>query len=247
MLWIALGLGLVTAIANVLGSYLAVLQHEPSHRFTAGTLGFGGGFVLAAALLEMVPASLERGASMPAFVAAGYLLIFLLEQLLNVHLHRLPEESRPSNLSLGTGVASFIAFNTHDFIDGLAMGAGMVTEMRLGIMVFLAVLFHEVPAGFVIASIMRGAGWSRAAALLAGVSLGMITLVGIALPFWLGAINSFFSDVLLALAAGTFVYLGATLLVPLSEAGKSRWITLLVVLGFAVFFLSSQLVTLFLG
>lgn len=246
MLLIALGLGLLTAVANVLGSYLAVVRHEPSHRFTAGTLGFGGGFVLAAALLEMVPASLQGGPSMPAFIAAGYLLIFLLEQLLNVHLHRLPEGPQPTDIPWATGIASLIAFNTHDFIDGLAMGAGMVTELSLGIMVFLAVLFHEVPAGFVIAAIMRGAGWSRRGSILAGVSLGLITLVGIAIPFWLGKISPFLTDVLLALATGTFVYLGATLLVPLSEAGKSRWITLLVVLGFAVFFLSNWLVKLFL-
>lgn len=247
MLLIALGLGLVTAVANVLGSYLAVLRHQPSQRFTAGTLGFSGGFVLAAALLEMVPASLERGPWMPTSIAAGYLLIFLLEQFLNVHLHRLPEGSHPANIPFATGIASLVAFNTHDFIDGLAMGAGMVTDIGLGVMVFLAVLFHEVPAGFVIAAIMRGAGWSRRAALLAGVSLGVITLAGIALPFWLGAIDVFYSDVLLALAAGTFVYLGATLLVPLSEAGKSRSITLLVALGFAVFALSNWFVRLFLG
>jgi zinc transporter ZupT len=46
----------------------------------------------------------------------------------------------------------------------------------------------------------------------------------------------------LAFAAGNFIYVGATLLVPLSESGKSRWITLLVVLGFAIFYVSSRLV-----
>jgi zinc transporter ZupT len=135
-----------------------------------------------------------------------------------------------------------IAFNAHDFIDGVAMGAGMVADMRLGIVIFLAVLFHELPAGFVIAAIMRAAGWSRRAAVLAGVSLGLITLVGIALPFQLGQINPFAADALLALASGTFIYLGATLLVPLSEAGKSRLIPFLVVLGFIVFVISNSLV-----
>lgn len=251
MLWITLGLGLLTALANVLGSCLAVLRRQPSRRFTAAALGFGGGFVLAAALLEMLPESLERGPTMPVFVGCGYLLVFLIEQFLNVHLHRLPEENNPAGpavpIPISTGIASLVAFNVHDFIDGLAMGAGMVAEPRLGIVIFLAVLFHEVPAGFVIAAIMRGAGWSRLGAIMAGLSIGLITLVGIALPFWLGQISSFVTDSLLALATGTFIYLGATLLIPLSEAGKSRAITLSVVLGFAVFFLSSQLVTLFLG
>ena len=242
MFALALSLGVITAVANVLGSVLAVIKHEPSHRFTAGTLGFGGGFVLATALLEMIPESIERGPSMPAFVAAGYLMIFLLEQLLNVHLHGIPEKSHISNVPVATGVASLVAFNTHDFLDGLAIGSGMVAETGLGIMIFLAVLFHEVPAGFVIASIMRGAGWSRGGAILAGGSLGVITLFGIAIPFWLGEINSYLTDAMLALATGTFIYLGATLLVPLSEAGKSRGITFLVALGFAAFFLTSWLV-----
>jgi zinc transporter ZupT len=246
MLSLALGLGLLTAIANILGTCLAVLQHQPSRSFTAGTLGFSGGFILAAALLEMVPKSMERGPSMPVFVALGYLIVFVLEQSLNVHLHHLPDESDPRHLPVSASLASLIAFNVHDFIDGVAIGAGMVAEINLGFLVFLAVLFHEVPAGFVIAAIMRGAGWSRMSAALAGGSLGLITLVGIVLPFWIQEFSAFLSDALLALAAGTFIYLGATLLVPLSEAGKSRWITGLVVIGFVAFLVTHWLVSLFL-
>lgn len=250
MFFLALVLGLITAIANVLGSLLAVLQRRPSHRFTAAALGFSGGFVLAAAFLEMLPESLERGPMMPAFVGLGYLLIFLIEQLLNVHLHRLPEESNQSSgaasIPVATGIASLAAFNIHDFIDGLAIGSGMIAEPRLGVVIFLAVLFHELPAGFVIAAIMRGAGWSRPGAVMAGLAIGLITLVGIAVPFWLGEISTALTDSLLALATGTFVYLGATLLIPLSEAGKSRPITLSVVVGFAVFFISDWLVGFFL-
>lgn len=247
ILQIALLLGVLTAIGNILGSCLAILHYEPSRRFTAGALGFSGGFVLAAALLEMVPESLERGASMPLFVALGYLLVFLTEQMFNVHMHHLPEEENRSHIHSATGVASLVAFNTHDFIDGVAIGAAMVADMRLGIVVSLAVLLHEIPAGFVIAAIMRGAGWSRLGALFSGVSLGLITLVGILLPFGLGGISTLLTDALLALSAGTFIYVGATLLVPLSEAGKSRWITFLVFLGFGVFLISDWLVKLFLG
>ncbi|MGH7773011.1 MAG: ZIP family metal transporter [Candidatus Binatia bacterium] len=247
MLHIALIMGLVTAVGNVLGSCLAIMQYRPSRSFTAGALGFSGGFVLAAALLEMVPESLSRGALMPPFVALGYLLVFLMEQSFNVHMHHLPEEGDSSIVPSATGIASLVAFNAHDFIDGLAIGSAMVTDIRLGVVVSLAVIFHEVPAGFVIATIMRSAGWSRAAAVMAGGSLGLITLVGIALPFWAGKISPFLTDALLAVAAGTFIYLGATLLVPLSEAGKSRWITLLVFLGFAVFFASNWVVRFLLG
>ena len=193
----------------------------------------------------MVPESLERGPAMPAFIALGYLVVFLIEQLLNVHLHSLPDEPNPVGVPVAASLASLVAFNVHDFIDGLAIGAGMLGGTELGVLVFLAVLLHEVPAGYVIAAIMRGAGWGRWAAVGAGGSLGIITLVGIVLPFWIQEFSQFFTDALLALASGTFIYLGATLLVPLSEAGKSRWITLLVVFGFIAFAVTGWLVRLF--
>ena len=242
MLRFALGLGLLTAVANILGSALAVLQREPSRRFTAAALGLSGGFVLAAALLEMVPESLTRGPAMPGFVAMGYLLVFLIEQFTNVHLHSLPDDAHHLRVPVATGIASLIAFNVHDLVDGLAIGAGMIANPELGMLIFLAVLLHEIPAGFVIAAIMRGSGWSRWASMVAGGSLGLVTLIGIVLPFWAWRVDRYFADVLLALAAGSFIYVGATLLVPLSEAGKSSWITLLVVLGFVIFYGSSHLV-----
>lgn len=242
MLSIALLLGLLTALANILGSALAVLQREPSRRFTAAALGLSGGFILAAALLEMLPESLSRGPSMPGYVAVGYLSLFLIEQFTNVHLHSLPDDDHLVPVPVAAGFASLIAFNVHDFIDGLAIGAGMIAKTDLGILIFLSVLLHEIPAGFVIAAIMRAAGWSRWSAMVAGGSLGVVTIIGIILPFWARELKPSFADALLAFAAGNFIYVGATLLVPLSESGKSRWITLLVVLGFAIFYVSSRLV-----
>lgn len=242
MLWFALVLGALTAVANILGSLLAIMQRQPSRRFTASALGFSGGFILAAALMEMTPATLARGSDLAIYIALGYLLVFFVEQFFNVHLHSLPDEHHPVVIPAAAGIASLIAFNVHDFVDGLAMGASMIAGSELGMLVFVAVLLHELPAGFVIAAIMRGAGWSRWGAFVAGGSIGVITLVGIVLPFWMQQFNPRIADVLLALATGTFIYLGATLLVPLSEAGKSRAITLLVLLGFVAFYISKELV-----
>ena len=269
MLLIALGLGLLTALANILGSYLAGLPRHASRPFMAGVVGFGGGFLLGAALLEMLPETLERrpGAAMPVFVGLGYLLIFVIEQLLNVHVHRLPEEElheqsgnpvghrethlpRTEQTALipwATGLAALVAFNIHDFLDGLAIGASMVASTELGLLVFLAVVLHEVPAGAVVGGLMLASGRSRRTALLAGASIGIVTLVGIAIPFGLGEVSPYLADTFLALATGTFIYVGATILIPLSEAGRSRLVTLSVVLGFAAFYLTERLVTVLFG
>ena len=261
---LALFLGLITTLATLLGSYLAVLPKHPSARTISAAIAFGGGFILAAAILELAPEVIGRGEHMPAFIAIGFMLVYLSEHTLNVHLHKLPAETedkgqrhniemrhihKPSHTTLiatQTGLASLVAFNLHDFTDGLAIGAAMISGRGIGIMVFLAVLVHEIPAGFTIASIMRGAGRSRKASFLSGLSIGLITLVGITLPFLLGSINSFTTDLFLALATGTFIYLGASILIPTAETGGYRWSFVYVALGFVLFYVSTLILGLFL-
>ena len=264
---LALLLGLLTTAANLAGSALAVIDKQPSRKWMANAVAFGGGFVLAVALVEMVPEALEGGTHMPVLVGAGFLLLYFTEHIGNVHFHTLPPNqdsgnpgshhdlgthgvavpapTAPPMVFSGQGLAAFAAFNVHDFVDGLAIGAAMVTSRGIGVLVFLGVLLHELPAGFAVASIMRSSGWSRTAALMAGVSIGVVTLIGIAIPFWVGDVSTTGTDVFLALAAGTFIYLGASILIPAAETGGYRWAFLYVGLGFAGFYGTSKLVGLF--
>jgi ZIP family zinc transporter/zinc and cadmium transporter len=231
-------------------------------------LGFGGGFLLAAAFLEIIPESLEGGGAVtPLFIAVGYLVIYVAEHLFAGHAHT-PSQGPPAAhgagvdpvsdhtlahefhhavlpLTTAASVAALIGFNIHDFLDGLAIGAGMVTSERLGVLVFLAVLIHEVPAGLVVATIMLGAGHSRGVALLAGASIGLITLVGILIPFLLGDLSPTIISLFLALAAGSFIYIAATDLIPAAMGRESKAVFILVPLGFGAFYGSDLLIGLF--
>ena len=264
MLLLALLLGVVTGIANVAGAYLAVLRVGASPgKDTSGLIGFGGGFILAAAIFEMLPESLEGGAAMPAFVAAGYLVVYVAEQVFASRAHEIPANNKGSiaatdnpsvdhtlvgefrhgalPISLAGSIAALIGFIIHDFVDGLAIGAGMVTSQTLGLLMFLAVLVHEIPAGFAIGTIMLGAGRGRRAAMLAGASIGVITLFGIAVPFLVEDLSSTATYAFLALSAGTFIYIAASDLIPVAAAGRSRGVFLFVLLGFGMFVASQRL------
>jgi len=272
MLILAIFLGLITAAANLLGAYLAVVQRSSTRWAWAmpASLGFGGGFLLAAAIFELLPESLEGGTLTPLFVSVGYLAIYIVEHLFAGYAHTPSEGPRQVGVAHGAGVdpvadhtlahefhhtalpftaaasmAALVGFNIHDFLDGLGMGAGMITSQRLGVVIFLAVLIHEVPAGFVLANIMRAGGHSRGVMLLAGVSIGLITLVGIVIPFLLGDLSPTMPSLFLALAAGSFIYIAATDLIPAAMGTESKAVILLVPLGFVVFYGSDRLIGLF--
>ncbi len=251
----ALLLGVLTTIANLLGSSLSAAKAQPSPAVMASALAFSGGFLLAAALLEMVPEAIEGSSLGPLMIGVGFLLIYLTEHLGNVHVHQIPVDEQdkdvdhahaeetgaprgaapPAAIAGRRAVASFAAFNVHDLMDGVAIGAAMITDPALGVVVFLAVLLHEVPAGFAIGAIIRGHGGSRVQALLAGLAIGVVTVVGILIPFAVGGVSEPLTSNLLGIAAGTFIYLGASILIPTAETGRYRWSFVYVALGFGVF------------
>ena len=247
----ALLFGVLTAIANLLGSSLSAAKAQPSPAVMASALAFSGGFLLAAALLEIVPEAIEGSSLGGLMVGAGFLLIYLTEHLGNVHMHALPAGLGDHAHGEGTGgtpgatlaasqakhraIASFVAFNVHDLMDGIAIGAAIITDPALGVVVFLAVLLHELPAGFAVGTIIRNYGGSRAQAMLAGLSIGLVTLVGILIPFAVGEVNESAASMLLGIAGGTFIYIGASILIPTAETGRYRWSFIYVALGFAAF------------
>ena len=259
----ALLLGVLTTFANLLGSSLSASKVQPSPAVMASALAFSGGFLLAAALLSMVPAAIEGSSVAPAMIGAGFLLVYFTEHLGNVHVHQLPVDDGPGHAHAASGaappgtapasserrraIAAFAAFNVHDLMDGIAIGAAMITDPAIGTVVFLAVLLHEVPAGFAIGAIIRSHGGSRLQALLAGLSIGVVTLVGILIPFAMGEVSADFTSVLLGLAAGTFVYLGASILIPTAETGRYRWSFIYVALGFGVFAVTESVAERFVG
>ena len=264
MLALALTLGLVTAGANLLGSALAVFRGGRGGPATRNYIGFGGGFLLAAALFEILPESLEGGELMPLYAVLGYVTVYLSEQLFASHAHEEPHagllpprpsvETAPDHtlvqefrhpaaaISLHAGLAALVGFNVHDFIDGLAIGSGILTSESLGLLVFLAVLLHEAPAGFIISTLMLGAGRSRRFALLAGVSIGLVTLLGIAVPFLVGNIREEVAQAFLALSAGSFIYIAATDLIPAAQGGQGRLSFLYVVCGMGMFLATAEVV-----
>ena len=249
----ALLLGVLTTAANLLGSSLSAAKAQPSPAVMASALAFSGGFLLAAALLEMAPEAIEGSSLGPLMIGVGFLLIYLTEHLGNVHVHQIPVDGRegaqahaegegaprdpapPAAVASRRAIASFAAFNVHDLMDGVAIGAAMITDPALGVIVFLAVFLHEVPAGFAIGAIIRGHGGTRVQALLAGLAIGIVTLLGILIPFALGGVSAALTSMLLGIAAGTFIYIGASILIPTAETGRYRWSFVYVALGFAVF------------
>jgi ZIP family zinc transporter/zinc and cadmium transporter len=227
-----IGFALAAAAGNVVGA-LAVVRHERrSLQVIEACLAFGAGFMLAVALLGVMPEVLRDSPGEALYVLAGYLAVHLAQHVLTPHFHFGEETHR---VSATAGLSALLGLTLHTFFDGVAIASGFLVSGRLGIMLFLAVLLHKLPEGVTIASVMVAGGQSRGRALGAAAVLGAATVLGVLLTEQVGALAQHG----LALSAGVTLYVAASNLVPEFQS-KRDGLTASAFFGGAVAFFAAE-------
>jgi ZIP family zinc transporter/zinc and cadmium transporter len=225
---------LAAAAGNLVGAVAVVRALRRELRVIDACLAFGAGFMLAVAVLGMLPEVMAAGPGAAAYVLAGYLAVHLAQHVLTPHFHFGEETHR---VSRSAGISALIGLMLHTFFDGVAIASGFLVSGRLGVLLFLAVLLHKLPEGVTIASVTIAGGGSRPRAIAAAAVLGGATVLGVLLTGQVGALARHG----LAISAGVTLYVAASNLVPEFQA-KRGWLTALAFFGGTMgFFLTEML------
>ena len=226
-LWISLALGLVAGLANLFGGAI-VSARAWRRKFLAFFIALGSGFMLATALTEMVPESLRLApASAPALILLGYFIVHYFEHTWPAHFHFGEETHTGEFLNPSVAYTALAGLLIHTFFDGVSITSGFLISPWLGTVIFGAVIMHNVPEGFTIASIMVAAQRSRGAGVAAAGALGVSRILGV-----LGmAVAHRWVNYGLALSAGVTLYVAASDLIPEVNKMAGPKIALTVALG----------------
>src|SRR5437762_4136472 len=235
---ISILLGLSAAAANVFGGAIIVQRHW-ERRYLRYFVALGAGFMLATALVEMVPESLElRGRSAAFLVLLGYLIIHFFEHTVTPHFHFGEETHHDEFVHSHTGYSVLLGLVIHTFFDGIAIASGFLVSNWLGWLIFLAIFLHKIPEGFTVSSVMLASGRSRGIAWGASILLGAATLAGVLAMALLRHEVSFG----LPLSAGVTIYVAASDLMPEVNREPGARMALVVFLGVGLLFLLDQFV-----
>jgi zinc and cadmium transporter len=214
--WIFLGGVLMSAIALV-GSATLLLSEATLNRIIMPLVAFAAGSLLGGAFFHMLPAALEDAPGDPSvflWALIGFALFFALEQFLHWHhCHRATSDcKKPLTylILLGDGL--------HNFLGGLGVAGVFLIDVRLGLAAWLAAAAHEVPQELGDFGVLIHGGWKKATALLLNLVSGLAFLVGGLVAYAASARVDV--EFLVPFAAGNFIYIGASDLVP--EVNKHR-------------------------
>jgi zinc and cadmium transporter len=176
------------------------------HFFTA----LAAGSLLGGAFFHLLPVALDeyhQASIVFSYFLAGFTLLLLGEQiLLWISKHKLKKTKRP------LGYLILFANGLHNFIGGVGIGAAFMHDTQMGLSAWIAAAFHELPQELGDFGILVNSGWQRKKALLANFLSALTFPIGGITVYKLSVF--FDTKLLMSFAAGNFVYIASSGLIP---------------------------------
>lgn len=204
-------LGSVVAVSLIafVGIVFVGFNEEFLRRILVALVGFASGSLLGGAFLHLFPESLEESGSMALYYALlGIVTFFFMEKFLYWrHCH---EENCPIHMFV---YLNLIGDGLHNLIDGAIIAATFLISYELGIATTLAVIFHEIPQEIGDFGILVYGGLGKKRALMYNFLSAITAIAGALITYFIGFIQNV-EQALVPFAAGGFIYIAATDLMP---------------------------------
>lgn len=208
--WIVLT-GIMMSLIALVGTVTFVLKESTLHRIIMPLVALSAGSLLGGAFFHMIPASLNDMDDVHivfVWLLLGFTSFMVLEQIL--HWHHCHQAFNDCKQPLSYLI--LIGDGLHNFIGGIAIAGIFLMDIRLGQTAWLAAVAHEIPQELGDYGVLIHGGWSRKKALLFNMLSALSYLLGGILVYLVSfKINI---DFLIPFAAGNFIYIGATDLIP---------------------------------
>ncbi|MBP9819237.1 ZIP family metal transporter [Candidatus Woesebacteria bacterium] len=174
-------------------------------------ISLSAGTLLGGAFLHLLPEASEAVEGIQPFLLTllAFLGFFVIEKI--IHWRHCHTDSCPEH---SVGYVNLMGDGLHNFIDGVIIAGAFMTDVKIGIITTIAVALHEIPQEIGDMGVLLHAGFSRKTALLANVSISLTALLGGIFGYFFISLADTAVAYLLPLAAGNFLYLASSDLLP---------------------------------
>lgn len=208
---------IVVSLISVIFALPFFFKKSISKKTLVFLLSISVGVLLTTVFVDFLPESFEHGYSLTAalVIILGFLVMFVLEKFVHSHHTKKCEHD-----ALGHGHAyhlapvNLVGDAVHNFIDGLVIAGAFAVSTTVGFAATISIIFHEIPQEIADFGVLLYSGMSKMRALmfnfLSATTAILGTVIGIVL---IGRLHGF-TEFVLPFAAGNFLYIAASNLVP---------------------------------
>ncbi len=216
LFYILLSTFLISLIAFI-GALTLFLKEKLLDKILLVLVAFSAGALIGGAFLHLIPETIvkvgtEEDQLLKVFLylLLGFCTFFILEQFIRWHHHhatRHPEIAPFSYLIL-------ISDAIHNFIDGLIIAASFAVAIPMGVVTALAVALHEIPQEIGDFGVLIYGGFKKTKALFLNFLSAIAVILGGVIGFLLSEKIGQSVIFLLPFAAGNFIYIASSDLIP---------------------------------
>lgn len=214
---------IVVSLISVIGIFVLSIKEEIMRKYIFFLVSLAVGALLGDAFIHLIPEAFENFSNLltpSLLVIGGIILFFILEKFLHWHHH---EDDTEAYTVHHVGKLVLFSDGVHNLIDGVIIGISFLASIPLGIATTLTVILHEIPQEIGDFAVLLHAGYTRKRALWLNFLSALMSLLGVMIAFVLGEVGESFVNWVLPLAAGGFIYIAMSDLIP--ELHKTKKVT----------------------
>lgn len=204
----------IVSLISLVGIFSFLINKKSIKKSILFLVSFSAGSLFGAAFFHLLPeASTDIGLTwqIASFTLLGIIVMFILEKFIFWrHCH---------TISCKNHVHSFAYMNLigdgfHNFIDGLIIGGSYIVNIPLGITATIAIVAHEIPQEIGDFGVLLHGGFTKSKALFFNLISSLSAIVGVIIALLLTNIIPNLTYFLIPFAAGGFIYIAGTDLIP---------------------------------
>lgn len=228
----ALGSVVLVSLISLIGVFTLSFNQKRLKEYLVYVVAFAAGALFSDALVHLLPEAVEElgfTVDVSLAVLCGIIVMFVVEKIIHWrHCHYTETDEDEEEIRMHHHASphthghhkhtfawvNLVGDGVHNFIDGIVIGAAYLVSVPAGIATTLAVIFHEIPQEIGDFGVMLHGGFSVREALMLNLITALTAILGAVLVFALGEVLTGFSVWLVPFAAGSFLYIAGSDLIP---------------------------------
>jgi zinc and cadmium transporter len=204
----------IVSLISLIGVFFIFLNKDKLNNVILFFVSLSVGSLLGGAFLHLIPESVGNGGftlNISFLILIGILIFFVIENFIHWrHCHIQTSKEHPHPF----GIMALFGDGIHNLIDGLVIAAAYFVNIPLGIVTTLAVITHEIPQEIGHFGVLLYAGFSKRKALFFNFLTALTAMIGAIIGIIFSESSAAFSAIVIPIAAGGFIYIAGSDLVP---------------------------------
>ncbi len=211
---------LAISVISLIGIFTLSLKDKLVQKMLIVLVGLSSGALMGGAFLHLLPEAQEKAEesniNIFTWTLIAFIIFFIIEKVLHWrHCHK--EKCEVHTF----GTMNLIGDAVHNFIDGLIIATGFMVNPALGISTTIAIALHEIPQEIGDFGVLLFSGYTKTKALFFNFLTALTALTGGIVGYYLIEYSENIELYLLPIAAGGFIYIAASDLIPEIRKEKS--------------------------